>query len=262
MTLTSAERTSAYRARRAERERDTVVAFLHSLTTWDFIVDELDPALLPRDFLVEALRTFADEAEAAYWEVRDGNDNALSDYEAAVDRWTSDLVKWQLRRANAIAAGRRLNSRRYPEDARPTRPTRPTPESWELVARDEGYPTRPVAVGPRRAVALLRELGPELGLREVRRSHGRYYAFTDPAREETTMPPSPLTTSSSPTRSSTASPAWPGPNSARCSAASLSAAAPVRRPPTSTRTTRPAPPSPARPSTSPRIAPVVPPSRV
>ena len=186
---TPAERLAAHRARRAQWERDTAAAFLASLGTWDFAGDELDPAILSRELLVEALTVFADDAEAAYWEVRDGNDNAVADYENAMNRWATDLVKWQLRRANAIAAGRRMNARYNPDDARPKRPTRPHPEAWEPIAAEEGYPARPVAIGPRRAVALLRELGPAHGLREVRRATGRFYAFA--IDQEDTQPMTP-----------------------------------------------------------------------
>lgn len=183
---TSADRMATHRARRAQSERDTATAFLHSLHAWDFDADGLDPALLRRDHILDALIYFAEEATDAYCEVYDANANALADHDLALYQWEKRLITWQLRRANAIAAGRRLSPRYNPDDARPLRPKRPGLERWEPVAEAEGYPLRPARIGPRRAVALVRELGPALGVREVRRATGRFYRFQAPRDEGVT----------------------------------------------------------------------------
>jgi len=167
----AAERDAARRARRARRERETVAAFLADRDSW---ADDLDVDLIPRAELVERLADWVETAVEDFDAARDeyraelaAHELALGRYDRVLARWRDD-IKWHDARRDG------------PRPARPVKPAAPV-DSWPEEAAENGYPPHPVAVGPRRALALFRELG----VAEVRRADGRYHRLTDTSREDT-----------------------------------------------------------------------------
>lgn len=172
---TAAERKAAYLARRAERERAMVAAFLADRDGW---ADDISAELVPRSELLALLATWTDTAVEDFDAARADYRSELAAYELDLGRYDRELARW---RGQVDGHDTRRDGPRPPRPIKPATPADP----WPDEAAENGYPPHPVTVGPRRAIAIFRELG----VAEVRRADGHYHRLGAPAATPATPAP-------------------------------------------------------------------------
>ncbi|GAA3625868.1 hypothetical protein GCM10022200_05280 [Microbacterium awajiense] len=171
---TAAERQEAYRVRRAQHERETVEAFLTWAVETHGTEDAVSRAELLNDFAewLDAPLGDREKAVAKHTEAREKHDDELGLFELHLMRYREEVE--------------------HGEGFTPIKPEKPKPPAnpWPAIAAEKGHPLNVVEVGPRRALALFRELG----VVELSRKGERFHRIPDPSpREDIRMHEAPET---------------------------------------------------------------------